>query len=167
MVLHFRPLGTFLVFTKKIKFCQYFYIYFWEWGNSQNFPFFPLNERNQMNFRLSNWSDITTPPFVKHFLAPQNEFGTQKILDQFTKVLGIGKTPPPCWEKFPNNPVTFFWGVRKLNFVCLNLWQQYTCKQLCVSQATITLKPNLLSNRAGGDGYTRGVNKNDPDLKLK
>ena len=29
-ILHFRPLGTFLVFTKKLKFCQYFYIYFWE-----------------------------------------------------------------------------------------------------------------------------------------
>ena len=28
---------------------------------------------------------------------------------QITKVLGIGKTPPPpCWEKFPNNPVFFF-----------------------------------------------------------
>ena len=47
------------------------------------------------------------PPYVKHVLAPQNEFGTQKILGQFTKVLGIGKTPPPCWEKFPNNPVFF------------------------------------------------------------
>ena len=29
-ILHFRPLGTFLIFTKKLKFCQYFYIYFWE-----------------------------------------------------------------------------------------------------------------------------------------
>ena len=29
-ILHFRPLGTFLVFTKKLKFCHYFYIYFWE-----------------------------------------------------------------------------------------------------------------------------------------
>ena len=28
-ILHFRPLGTFLVFTKKLKFCHYFYIYFW------------------------------------------------------------------------------------------------------------------------------------------
>ena len=32
----------------------------------------------------------------------------KKILGQFTKVLGIGKTPlPPMWEKFPNNPVFF------------------------------------------------------------
>ena len=23
------------------------------------------------------------------------------------RVLGIGETPPPCWEKFPNNPVFF------------------------------------------------------------
>ena len=29
-ILHFRPLGTFLVFTNKLKFCHYFYIYFWE-----------------------------------------------------------------------------------------------------------------------------------------
>ena len=28
-ILHFRPLGTFLVFTKKLKFCHYFFIYFW------------------------------------------------------------------------------------------------------------------------------------------
>ena len=32
----------------------------------------------------------------------------KKTLGQFTKVLGIGKTPP-IWEKFPNNPVIFFW----------------------------------------------------------
>ena len=29
-ILHFRPLGTFLVFTKKLKFCHFCYIYFWE-----------------------------------------------------------------------------------------------------------------------------------------
>ena len=29
----------------------------------------------------------------------------KKILGKFTKVLGFGKTPPPCWEKFPNNIV--------------------------------------------------------------
>ena len=32
----------------------------------------------------------------------------KKILGKFTKVLGFGKTPPPCWEKFPNNIVFFF-----------------------------------------------------------
>ena len=31
----------------------------------------------------------------------------KKILGKFTKVLGFGKTPPPCWEKFPNNIVFF------------------------------------------------------------
>ena len=31
----------------------------------------------------------------------------KKILGKFTKVLGFGKTPPPCWEKFPNNVVFF------------------------------------------------------------
>ena len=29
-ILHFRPLGTFLVFTKKLKFCHFCYIFFWE-----------------------------------------------------------------------------------------------------------------------------------------
>ena len=33
--------------------------------------------------------------------ALQNEFGTQKILGQFTKVLGIGKTPAPYMGKIP------------------------------------------------------------------
>ena len=61
------------------------------------------------------------PPFVKHVLAPQNEFGIQKILGQFTKVLGIGKTPPPhigknsqiipyfLFESVPNKKMWFFW----------------------------------------------------------
>ena len=31
----------------------------------------------------------------------------KKILGKFTKVLGFGKTPPPCWENFPNNIVFF------------------------------------------------------------
>ena len=31
----------------------------------------------------------------------------KKILGKFTQVLGFGKTPPPCWEKFPNNIVFF------------------------------------------------------------
>ena len=33
----------------------------------------------------------------------------KKILGKFTKVLGFGKTPPPCWENFPNNVVFSFW----------------------------------------------------------
>ena len=32
----------------------------------------------------------------------------KNILGKFTKVLGFGKTPPPCWEKFPNN-IIFLW----------------------------------------------------------
>ena len=36
----------------------------------------------------------------------------KKILGKFTKVLGIGKTPP-YWEKFPNNPVSFFYCLPK------------------------------------------------------
>ena len=37
----------------------------------------------------------------------------KKILGKFSKVLGFGKTPPPCWEKFPNNPI--FFSERVLN----------------------------------------------------
>ena len=56
-ILHFRPLGRFFVFTKKLKFCQYFYIYFWEKGtpplpdlpNSQNSLFFSgMNKSNEL-----------------------------------------------------------------------------------------------------------------------
>ena len=38
----------------------------------------------------------------------------KKILGKFTKVLGFGKTPPPCWESFPNN-IVFFWERTLLN----------------------------------------------------
>ena len=52
------------------------------------------------------------------FLTIWGHFGPnlayKKILGKFTKVLGFGKTPPPCWEKFPNNVVFFFWK-RTLN----------------------------------------------------
>ena len=45
------------------------------------------------------------------FLTIWGHFGPnlayKKILGKFTKVLGFGKTPPPCWEKFPNNIVFF------------------------------------------------------------
>ena len=33
----------------------------------------------------------------------------QKLLGQITKVLGLRRPPFLCWEKFPNNPVFFFW----------------------------------------------------------
>ena len=46
----------------------------------------------------------------------------KKILGKFTKVLGFGKTPPPCWEKFPNNIVFFFWE-RTLSKICSKLEQ--------------------------------------------
>ena len=39
----------------------------------------------------------------------------KKILGKFTKVLGFGKTPPPCGEKFPNDIVFFFESVPKQN----------------------------------------------------
>ena len=32
-----------------------------------------------------NIDQISPPPFVKHVLEPQNKFGIQKILGQFTK----------------------------------------------------------------------------------
>ena len=39
--------------------------------------------------------------YVKHVLAPQNEFGIQKILGQFTKFLGIEKTSPIIGKNYP------------------------------------------------------------------
>ena len=43
------------------------------------------------------------PLNVKHVLGPQNEFGIQKILGQFTKFT--------VWEKIQNNSVFFYDGV--------------------------------------------------------
>ena len=34
--------------------------------------------------------------------------GVFRAMFRITIALGIGKTPPPCWEKFPNNPVSFY-----------------------------------------------------------
>ena len=55
---------------------------------------------------------------------------------------GIEDTPPPplpCWEKFPNNPVTFFWQhpLYLLYFMFLDSWggirdyQRLTWEVLC------------------------------------
>ena len=42
------------------------------------------------------------PPFVKHVLAPQNEFGMQKNTWSIYKSFGNWEDPPPlCWEKIP------------------------------------------------------------------
>ena len=43
----------------------------------------------------------------------------KKILGKFTKVLGFGKTPAPCWEKFPKNIVFFL--ERTLTFLIITL----------------------------------------------
>ena len=43
----------------------------------------------------------------------------KKILGKFTKVLGFGKTPPPCWEKFPNDIVFFLTANLRFHFVTL------------------------------------------------
>ena len=48
------------------------------------------------------------PTFVKHVLAPKNEFGMPKMTWRNYKSFGIRATPsPPCWEKFPKNVVFF------------------------------------------------------------
>ena len=50
-----------------------------------------------------------------HFLPKKHCFWPKKALFfKFTKVLGFGKTPPPCWEKFPNNIVFFYESVPKI-----------------------------------------------------
>ena len=52
---------------KKFSSCQFF---------SKNLTTETLNS---ITFRRSNWSDIISPPFVKHVLAPQHDFGMPKI----------------------------------------------------------------------------------------
>ena len=49
---------------------------------------------------------ISSPPFVKHVLAPQNEFGMQ------------------IWEKFPNNPVIFFESV-PYDMGIVDIWDDF------------------------------------------
>ena len=49
----------------------------------------------------------------------------KKILGKFTKVLGFGKTPPPCWEKFPNNIVFFFESVPNWKGAVIGLQYHY------------------------------------------
>ena len=53
------------------------------------------------------------PTIVKHVLAPKNDFGIQKTLGKFTKVLGFEKTPPPPLGKIPKKS-RFFFGQRPL-----------------------------------------------------
>ena len=48
------------------------------------------------------------PTFVKHVLAPKNEFGIPKMTWRNCKSFGIRATPSsPYWEKFPKNVVFF------------------------------------------------------------
>ena len=61
------------------------------------------------------------------FLTIWGHFGPnlayKKILGKFTKVLGFGKTPPPCWEKFPNNIVFFVWQRTLVGYLAQDLQQ--------------------------------------------
>ena len=67
------------------------------------------------------------PPFVKHVLAPQNEFGMQKNTWSIYKSFGNWEDPPPpLWEKFPNNPVIFFWE-RTLSSVICQSYSFFIC----------------------------------------
>ena len=71
----------------------------------------------------------------------------KKTLGQFTKVLGIGKTPPPLWEKFPNNPVIFF-GVRTIfAYVSIYCEYVYTSSIRCAVHCTaVCLNAPLVSS---------------------
>ena len=51
----------------------------------------------------------------------------KKILGKFTKVLGFGKTPPPCGENFPNNVVFSFWKRTLRTIYLLISLVQTTC----------------------------------------
>ena len=81
----------------------------------------------------------------------------KKILGQFTKVLAIEKTLPPIWEKFPNNPVIFFWR-----------------RTLCCTLTTIQIKLKMNLSNPGNLvwtnfkilGKTYLANYFDPSLKI-
>ena len=76
-----------------------------------NSVFFP--EMNEIKSTLGDQIDqISPPPFVKHVLAPQNEFGIQKILGQFTKLFGNWKDPPPYMGKMMMMMMMCLWWLR-------------------------------------------------------
>ena len=98
------------------------------------------------------------------FLHLRMNLAYKKILGKFTKkVLGFGKTPPPSWEKFPNNIVFFLWE-RTLSFVNLSIclrWEKSDegglSKAICASctnlhnwsvlvHAFYSIQSNLLPN---------------------
>ena len=63
------------------------------------------------------------PLFIKHVLAPQNEFGIQKNTWSIYKSFGNWGDPPHVGRKFPNNPVIFFLNAYLMTIV-LYLWVQ-------------------------------------------
>ena len=70
----------------------------------------------------------TLPKFPKlRFFPPKlTKFGMQKNTWSIYKSFGNWEDPPPpLWEKFPNNPVIFFW-VRTLTiFKPFYIWQDH------------------------------------------
>ena len=102
-ILHFRPLGTFLVFTKKLKFCHFCYIYFWE--------------------------QVTPPPHTSQipktlFFPPEmNEiWHAKKHLVNLQKFWELGRPPPPPYGKNSQKIPQFFFRERTLKGigVCRN-----------------------------------------------
>ena len=57
---------------------------------------------------------ISPPPLCKTcFSTSEWIWHTKKYLVNLQKFWDLGRPPPPCWEKFPNNIVFFFESVPK------------------------------------------------------
>ena len=99
--------------TKKLTFAN---ILTFTFGSSQIPVFFPewtTETPNQMNFRWSNWSDIISLcMYVKHVLAPQNEFGIQKNTWSIYNSFGNWEDSPlPMLGKIPKWSRIYFESV--------------------------------------------------------
>ena len=70
-------------------------------------PWGRLPLQNKINQKWPNWSDNTSPPIVKHVLAPQNEFGMPKTIWSNYKRSGTW-VDPPCFFSSNSDIFPFF-----------------------------------------------------------
>ena len=71
------------------------------WGNPPSAtPVFAISPKRK-HIKVFKLIRYQCPTFVKHVLAPQDDFGMQKKLGKQTKKVGLGQTPPPSMGKIP------------------------------------------------------------------
>ena len=92
------------------------------------------------------------PPIVKRVLAPQNDLACQKLLGQITKVLGLRRPPPHCWEKlvfFVTGPLIDGITTMKYEMIELQVVLKGNCqtaKQISVEAHYMTLRSALFKS---------------------